>query len=69
MACDIHGCDGEEVLGELAGPLKVLVRTVNHEFDASLLKEVFQEVRGKARQSVFVQDDNLADQALVDSVQ
>ncbi len=42
---------------------------MNHEFDASLSKEVFQEVCGKARQSVFAHDDNFTDQALVDSVQ
>ena len=30
LARDKHGCDGKEVIGKLAGPLKVFVRTVNH---------------------------------------
>ncbi len=69
MTCDKHGCDSEEVLSEFGGSFKVFVCTVNHEFDASLSKEVFQEVCGKARQSVFLHNDNFTDQALVDSVQ
>jgi len=61
--------NGEEVVGEVAELVRVLAWTVNHELDACLSKDVFDEVSGKSTQSVFVQDGNLADQPTVSGVQ
>lgn len=69
MACHKVGGDGEQIVGEIAEGVWVAARTVNHEFCASFLKDVLQKVGAKARQSVSVQDHNLADHAVESAFQ
>lgn len=63
MTCHKGRADGEEIGGEVAKLVPVAARTVNQEFEAIFCKDVFQEVCGKARQSIFVHDHNFADHA------
>ena len=62
--------DGEEVVGKFGVVgVCVVLRTVNHEFRACLIKEEFHELGSEATESVLVHDHNLFDQAFEDSFQ
>ena len=63
------GDDGEEIIGELAGVVFVVLFAVYHEFRASLCKEEFHELDAEATEPVFVQHHNLLDQAFEDAFQ
>ena len=71
MTCHKLRGDGKEVVGEVVVAVAVAMAawTVNHEFNAVFFKDIFQEVCGEARQSVFVQDHSLADHAAESSFQ
>jgi len=76
MACHEEAGNCDKVVGELLrwvhDSLECLVGlgvsrvafTDHHEPDMGLLKEVFQELGSKSRQSVPVKDGNLLDQAV-----
>jgi len=64
--------DGEEVLGKLAlrvGACAVVTCAENHELHASLRKEPFHELEGKAAQAVAVGNHNCRDLAAMDEFQ
>ena len=65
--------DGKQIVGEfpcvICVILRTVLRTVNHEFCPSALKEGFHKVDGETTQSVSMHDHNFFDQASEDCVQ
>lgn len=53
--------DREQVVGEVVLVVAIVALTVNHEFNASFLKDEFQELASNSRESVSVHNGNFRD--------
>lgn len=63
------GGDGEQIGGEVGLVFELCVRTENHEFSASFLKQELQQLESDSRKPISAHDHNLGDHSFEDVFQ